>query len=432
MFNYDACYKGGGTLPTPAHQSDVHNLYALLWHQGIDEGLAQQGPYAGPDGHGVRPFLLSRSGTAGIQRYGAAMWSGDIGSNMQSLAAHMNAQMHLSLSGIDYFGADIGGFWRSGLDGDDEGALFSTWLANGALMDVPVRPHTMDNKRHQSTNPALLGDVAGNRQAIRERYALTPYLYTLAHEAAASGEAIFPPLVYHFQEDGNVRTIGHEKMLGQDILIGTITRYDEATQDIYLPRGRWFDFRSHKSIDSLGAWHKGVSNTWQGHVALPMFVRAGAILPLMTVDDATRNTLTSQHQLTLRVYPGEEPSHRELIEDDGLSPEYRQGQLRRTALSQRPLQPQQGVRSAGLAIDIAPASGHFRNENNKRAVHLEVIDGRTVEAVRINGQLLSASESLSLLKTDQMGYAVASGVLHIQTSAQPVTKALNIEIHFAN
>ena len=80
--------------------------------------------------------MMSRSGAAGIQRFGASMWSGDIGSNLSTLSAHFNAQMNMSFSGIDYFGADIGGFIREALRGDLN-ELYTQWFADGMMVDVP-------------------------------------------------------------------------------------------------------------------------------------------------------------------------------------------------------------------------------------------------------------------------------------------------------
>ena len=102
-----AWYYGFPDLDRHSH-ADVHNVYNLLWSQSIWDGYQR---------HQVerRPFILSRSGTSGSQRYGVSMWSGDIGANLPSLAAHMNVQMHMALSGIDYFGSDVGGFHRQAL-----------------------------------------------------------------------------------------------------------------------------------------------------------------------------------------------------------------------------------------------------------------------------------------------------------------------------
>lgn len=103
---YDRRDWSAGVLPGRHDHADVHNAYNFAWARSIARGY-QRG---GEEG---RPFILSRSGTAGIQRFGTAMWSGDIAATPESLASHLNVQMHMSLSGIDYFGADIGGYHRS-------------------------------------------------------------------------------------------------------------------------------------------------------------------------------------------------------------------------------------------------------------------------------------------------------------------------------
>jgi alpha-glucosidase (family GH31 glycosyl hydrolase) len=131
LFDAQGWYSGINGLHL---ERDVHNLYNLKWAQSIAEGYVRNHVTQ-------RPFILSRSGAPGIQRYGAAMWSGDIGSNMGALSVHFNAQMEMSLSGIDYFGSDIGGFFRDALDADVN-TVYTRWFANSALLDVPVRVHT--------------------------------------------------------------------------------------------------------------------------------------------------------------------------------------------------------------------------------------------------------------------------------------------------
>ncbi|RXL52317.1 hypothetical protein EO238_34025, partial [Citrobacter sp. AAK_AS5] len=76
------------------------------------------------------------------QRHGVAMTSGDIASNLESLATHLNAQLHMSFSGVDYFGSDVGGFLRRGLTGEALDDLYTRWFATNAWLDVPLRPHT--------------------------------------------------------------------------------------------------------------------------------------------------------------------------------------------------------------------------------------------------------------------------------------------------
>ena len=88
------------------------------------------------------------------------MWSADIGTNIESLTTHMNAQMHMSFSGVDYFGSDIGGFHRGAINERDFDELYTIWVANSALLDVPVRPHTENLCNSKETAPDRTGDMA--------------------------------------------------------------------------------------------------------------------------------------------------------------------------------------------------------------------------------------------------------------------------------
>src|SRR5690606_19213900 len=204
-FDANAWYHGLPELGAHDH-ADIHNLYNLFWTESVWDGYARNGVER-------RPFIMTRSGTSGTQRYGAAMWSGDIAANMTSLAAHMNVQMHMSLSGVDYFGTDVGGFHRTIFDPVLKAdGTYTQWLANAALLDVPLRPHASNVQNLHDTAPSLIGDVASNLANVRLRYQLTPYLYTLAHRAWRDGEAVFAPLVYHYQDDPNVRAMGSQKM----------------------------------------------------------------------------------------------------------------------------------------------------------------------------------------------------------------------------
>ena len=183
-FDADARYHGLTGLAGNAH-ADVCNYYNFKWLESI---------YRGYERHGIerRPFMLSRSGTAGIQRFGAAMWSGDIAARLSSLRTHFNAQMHMSFSGIDYFGADIGGFWRKSLDGDVND-LYTRWFANGMAFDVPGRPHTFNLEQNHQDSPEKIGDVHSNLANVRLRYRLSPYVYSVAHQAHLQGDPVFPP-----------------------------------------------------------------------------------------------------------------------------------------------------------------------------------------------------------------------------------------------
>ncbi|HEY9865421.1 MAG TPA: TIM-barrel domain-containing protein, partial [Candidatus Obscuribacterales bacterium] len=324
-FDGSACYEGveTNTLGKKNKHADIHNLYNLLWNKSIWEGYVdKQGE---TDQLGVtnpRPLILTRSGAAGIQRYGAAMWSGDIASNLESLATHANAQMQMSFSGIDYYGSDIGGFRREVMPGNDKSGsntsyqeeLFTQWFANGSWFDIPVRPHTDDEFNSNDQNPScqsnfgnrqppcyetapdLIGKTKSNLANIRQRYELLPYYYSLGYRAFLKGEPIIPPPVFYYQNDSNLRQIGNEKMIGKDILVGMVANHGEYQRDMYLPAGKWVNYHSNEWFNSSGETLKNVPVYRNGILRLPTFVRSGAIIPQMFVDENTKDAFGNRKE----------------------------------------------------------------------------------------------------------------------------------------
>lgn len=152
-----------------------------------------------------------------MQKFGAVMWSADIGSNLTSLAVHAGQQTNMMLSGMDYYGSDIGGFHRGGLGvAPDEvphvlNETYTQWFAYSSMFDVPVRPHTENLCNCKETAPDRVGDLASNRDNIELRYELIPYLYSLAHRAHQYGEAVFSSAAYQFPNDENSANATAEK-----------------------------------------------------------------------------------------------------------------------------------------------------------------------------------------------------------------------------
>jgi len=165
LYNVSAWYYGFPGLGKHAH-IDIHNIYNFKWSESIHRGYKRRGATR-------RPFILSRSGAPGIQRFGVSLWSGDIGSNLSSLATHLNAQLHMSLSGIDYFGADIGGYHRGALQGDLN-EMYTQWVANGMAFDIPGRPHVSNLCNCHETAPDRIGDVQSNLENVRQEKQGTP------------------------------------------------------------------------------------------------------------------------------------------------------------------------------------------------------------------------------------------------------------------
>ena len=408
-----------GVSPGGHDHAAWHNAYNLKWAEGIARGYRRNGV-------AQRPFALSRSGTAGIQRHGVAISSGDIGPNLASLATHWNAQMHLSLSGIDYFESDVGGFYRTGVSDSAMDAIYTSWFASSAFLDVPLRPHTENLCNCRETAPDRVGERASNLANLRERYALIPYLYSLAHRAWLAGEPVVPPLVFYYQDDLNVRERGDEKLLGRDLLIATITTPGATHRDVYLPAGDWIDYWTHEWLHSAGETFPSRPLRHAGLLRPPAFARAGAILPRMAVDEQTLNALgqradgSTRGELIVRAYASPTPSAFTLYEDDGETIAYQRGAVRTTVLSQQ-LEP-----SARRArVTVAAASDRYEGAPDRRDNVVElVVDQARATAVTLNGAELPRHASRAAFEAAASGWANAGANMVLAKSGpRPVAEA---------
>ena len=414
-FNGTACYEGvEATLAGRKNRhSDIHNIYNLLWNESIWDGYVAKKGLANDLGiTNPRPFIVTRSGAAGTQRTGSAMWSGDIASATESLAAHFNAQLHMSFSGIDYYGSDLGGFRREVLPHNDkqgsyrgyEDELYTQWFAAGAWFDVPVRPHTdnefIEAKPPYNTSPHLVGHVRSNRANIRQRYALMPYYYSLAHRAHQAGEPVVPPLVFYYENDPNVRGIGHEKLIGRDLLVGVVARHGEYERDVYLPAGRWANFHTGEWVTSAGQFIRNVPVYRDGVFSLPAFARAGAILPMMAVDKDTKDVFGNRKtgaaprtELIVRVYADATPSEFTLYEDDGTTLRYDAAgrpsyHHRTTRISQQQTSPASVTVTIAAATNVNGVGPYPGAVTNRKNVAELVVDTLQATVVTLNGSPL--------------------------------------------
>ncbi len=413
---YDAGDWTAGVLPGKHAHADYHNMYGLEWAQSISDGYARNAETA-------RPFLLARAGAAGIQRFGTAMWSADIGSKYTALAAQQNVQMHMSMSGIDYYGSDIGGFRREMATGDiDE--LYTQWFANSSWFDTPVRPHTENLCNCLKVAPNSIGDVASNRENIRQRYELAPYYYSLAHRANLFGEPIVPPLVFNYQNDQNVREMGHQKMIGKDIIVGVVAASGERQRDMYLPSGQWIDYHSNEVITSSGQWIQNVPLYRDGVFTLPAYVRAGAIIPKAFVDADTMNIVgkrkdgTIRNELIARVYSSTAASNFTVYDDDGGSTAYQSGSVRTTPISQQ--------RAGSTAtVTVGAASGTYSGAPSSRATVVELVVGDSqASAVKLGGQSLARHSNKAAFDAASSGWYNAGGnVIVAKAAASAVTSS---------
>ncbi|MBL8160396.1 MAG: glycoside hydrolase family 31 protein [Anaerolineae bacterium] len=269
---------------------------------------------------GLRPFILSRAGTAGIQRY-VQTWSGDNETSWHTLRYNIPMGLGLSLSGVPNIGHDVGGF--SGPAPDPE--LFVRWVQCGIFHPrFTIHSWNTDGTVNEPwMHPSVLPII---RDLFRFRYRLLPYLYTLAFEAHQTGHPIIRPLVYHFPQDKRCQTESFDFMLGSHLLVAPVLEPGARTRRVYLPAGTWWcDFHS-------GQWYMGGSEIEVPAPLeqIPLFVADGGILPLGGVmryvgerpDDVREIHAFVRGDATFT-----------LIEDDGVSFDYQQGGYTEVQLS---------------------------------------------------------------------------------------------------
>jgi len=294
-----------GDAEEPTCHAEVHNLYGLLENMGTYQGLRELQP-------DVRPFLLTRAGFAGIQRW-AAVWTGDNAALWEHLEMAMPQLCNLGLSGVSFTGTDIGGFhWQSSSE------LWARWIQLGAFYPFS-RGHSITTA--QQKEPWVWGDRTESiaRKYIELRYQLLPYLYTLFEESSRIGSPILRPLLYEFHTDPEVMLLHDQVMLGSGLLIAPIYRPGVQYRHVYLPQGGWYDFWT-------GEFHS------EAHImahapleVLPLYARAGTILPLGPIMQSSDERPIDQ--LTLKIYLDAIGGAKgQLYEDDGISFAYTHSQ----------------------------------------------------------------------------------------------------------
>ena len=305
-----------------------------------------------------------------------------IAARLSSLRTHFNAQMHMSFSGMDYYGADIGGFWRKSLDGNIND-LYTRWFANGMAFDVPGRPHTFNLDKTHQDSPEKIGDVAGNLANVRLRYQLAPYVYSVAHQAHLQGDPVFPPPVYYYQDDRETRTLGNHKMIGSYLLARACARYGETEADVYLPSGTWVDYHTGEWVDSQGEWLRKVPLFVEGRYTLPLYARAGALIPEMQVDENTLNIMglcadgSIDRDFAVRVFAWEQSTQFVLHEDDGWSKAYQKDQMRTTRI-------RQALWGDIARVTVFPGVGTYQGAPDERNNRVVLINrARTVTEVSV-------------------------------------------------
>jgi alpha-glucosidase len=284
----------------------IRALHPLLMMKASYEAQLEYNPE-------LRPYLISRSGSAGLHRY-VQTWTGDNRTSWKTLKYNIKMGIGLSLSGIYNFGHDVGGF--SGLAPEPE--LFVRWVQNG-IVHPRFTIHSWNDD--QTVNePWMYPDMLENiRGLIKFRSKIIPYLYTALHEAHQHYQPIIRPTFYDFEHDETTFEENDDFMLGESILVASVVEKGKSEREVYLPENKdgWYDFHT-------GKWYEGGQNVVIPAPLsyTPLLAKAGAIIPVnqAEITFATKN----EDERGFLLFPCKDTgkSSYKLYEDDGLTNDY--------------------------------------------------------------------------------------------------------------
>ncbi|TQJ86649.1 TIM-barrel domain-containing protein [Streptomyces sp. SLBN-31] len=261
---------GESTLPRSARHClegrggdhrEAHNVYALCMARAGYEGLLEMAPKE-------RPFVFSRSGWAGMQRYGGT-WSGDVATGWPGLRASLSLVMGLGLCGVPYSGPDVGGF-----DGGPSPELYLRWLQLASYLPL-FRTHASlraGRREPWEFGPEVLEHA---RVALLERRRLLPYFVTLAHLARRTGAPYVRPLWWNAPEDRALRDCEDAFLLGDGLLVAPVLDPGADRRVVQLPRGRWYNTATERMYEGPAQVLVDAPLS-----RIPVFARAGAVIPV--------------------------------------------------------------------------------------------------------------------------------------------------------
>ena len=294
-------------------------VYPLLVNKTVCEGLLNDQPSR-------RPMILTRSGFAGIQRYGSALWSGDVGNDWETFRRQITAGLGLQAAGIPWWTYDAGGFFRPQNQYSDKAYIerMLRWIETSVYLQL-MRVHGYMS----DTEPWRYGKEAQQviAQCLKERYRLLPYIYSYAAAISTEGSTLMRPLVFDFADDAEALQQEHEYMFGRSLLVNPVTEPNVTEWTTYLPRhaGGWYDRLTGRHYEGGQQVTTAVDRS-----RIPVFVCAGSIVP--TGPDVQSTADDFHSMITLNVYPGQDASFT-LYDDDGESNGYLQEQCSRMQIN---------------------------------------------------------------------------------------------------
>lgn len=311
-----------------------------------------------------RCMILTRSGYAGLQRYGANTWSGDVTASWQTFANQIPAALSYSVCGNPNWNSDIGAFFNGDLKGpgnEEYNELYARWFQFATFCPMMRSHGSGTDKAIYVWGKKGTPYYDNEERYIHLRYALLPYIYSTAWDVHHNGSSFMNPMQLMFPEDAATELLKDQYMFGSSVLVAPVLRYKAKSRRIYLPAGhKWIDFWTGEQLDG------GQKVTKETDLqTLPLYVRAGSILPYALPAQTAKTA--DWDTLQIRVYPGADATFT-LYEDEGDSYRYEQGQYSTITFAWD---------DAANSLTIGQRDGSFTGMHDKRIFDIVIVDGNT-------------------------------------------------------
>ena len=369
-----------------------------------------------------RPFLWTVMGWAGIQRYAVA-WTGDQSGSWDYIRWHIPTLIGSGLSGFAYATGDVDGIFGGSAE------TFTRDLQWKAFTPVlmGMSGWSANDRKHPWAFDEPYRSI--NRDYLKLKMRLTPYMYGLAREAAQSGAPIVRGLMWDFGNDPHAldEKYKYQFLLGRDLLIAPVYRSQAASRGwrrgIHLPAGVWFDYANGRQLSAPAA---GRDLDYKVELKdLPVFVRAGAILPMYPAMNFDGEKPLDE--VTFDLYPQGE-SHYTLYEDDGSTRKYEQGAFSTQHVTMTA--PAQG--SGPVQITLAAVEGKYQGQLEQRRYALRVLSRKSPTAVTLDGRALPKLADKDAFEAAGEGWyfdaSERKGSVHVRTAVVDIRKALTFAL----
>ena len=326
---------------------------------------------------GKRPLIFHRWGGLGNHRYQIG-FSGDYFINWKSLDYQPTFTANAANVCFGFWSHDIGGHMNpiSKKDKQDP-EIFTRWVEWGAFSPIFRTHATADPEIERRIWKYPDANFKAMRKALQYRYALIPYIYTMARFSYDSAISMIRPMYYEFPDMNRAYHLEHQYYFGNNMIVSPITRSmngkDSISQTVWLPEGKWYDFRNNNILEG----GKDISANYALD-EVPVFVKAGSIIPTQT--PKLRVTGSVLDTLILTVYPADNSALFKLYEDEGTNEDYRKNICSFTQFSY-----QKGI------FKIEPDGKTFHNQVTERSYEIRILDSKKPVQITTNGKNLNWS-----------------------------------------